>query len=38
MSDIKIVPETYTMNFAVFGLIVGVFHFEREEKNVSFGE
>jgi len=26
------------MNFAVFGLIVGVFHFEREEKNVSFGE
>jgi len=37
MSDIKIVPESQSMNFASFGLTVGGFYLEREEGKENFG-
>jgi hypothetical protein len=37
MSDIKIVAESQSMNFAIFGLSVGDFYLEREKRKKGFG-
>jgi hypothetical protein len=37
MSDIKIVPESQSMNFKRFGFNVGGFYLASEEQNANLG-